>query len=204
MQYKEKKLVIGLTGGIGSGKSLVTKMFADFGVTIADADVVARDLVLPNSYALNKIVAHFGADILQEDGALNRPKLREKIFADIYAKKFLEDLLHPLIRQKQHQIIAAANSPYALLVSPLLIEAEQTHLCNRVLAIVASEQLRLQRIMARDNLDLEQAQNILAQQLTEAEYRAHADDVIENNTAIDMVRWQVQKLHEMYLGLCAK
>ena len=135
-------LIIGLTGGIGSGKSAASALFEGFGVHVVDADVVAREVVEPGMPALERITTHFGQNILEADGSLNRSRLREIIFADSEAKKWLEELLHPIIRNEIIKQLQQARSPYAILVSPLLFETDQHKLCTRSLLIDAPERLQ--------------------------------------------------------------
>jgi len=196
-------LVVGLTGGIASGKSLVADYFASFGVAIADADVVARKVVEPNSRALSLIEEHFGADILQSDGNLNRAKLRQIIFSDNKAKKWLEDLLHPLIKQEQLAIIHSAKSVYSLLVTPLLIESGQVQFCDRLIVVVADIDIKIKRVMQRDGLNLAEAQNIINQQIDDVERLKFATDVITNNSDFLQVLQQVTILHNAFLNLAA-
>jgi len=192
--------IVGLTGGIGSGKSLVSDTFIELGITVADADIVARKIVEPSTYALQQIVKHFGENILLPDNALNRNKLRNIIFHDNNAKNWLEHLLHPLIEQEQLNIIKNATSPYSLLASPLLIEANQTKYCQRILLVVAQEELKIKRIMKRDKISNKEAHLILKQQLADTERLNFADDVIENNTTFYDVKQQVHHLHVKYLN----
>jgi dephospho-CoA kinase len=157
----DKKLIIGLTGGIGSGKSEVSRRFEELGIALVDADLVARDVVLPGSPALESIRTHFGTDILLSDGSLNRKKLREMIFTDPAEKKWLEQLLHPLINQQIRVQLALSTSIYAMLSSPLLLETQQYLLVDRILVVDTSEILQIERAAKRDASQEEQIKAIM-------------------------------------------
>ncbi|NQD95203.1 dephospho-CoA kinase, partial [Pseudomonas sp. CrR25] len=163
-----KSWILGLTGGIGSGKSAVAQHFVDLGVHLVDADHAARWVVEPGRPALDAIAAHFGPEVLQADGHLDRAALRLRVFADANERRWLETLLHPLIGQEIAQYLARAESPYAILVSPLLIESGQYKLTQRVLVVDAPEHLQLQRTMQRDQSTAEQVQAILQAQASRA------------------------------------
>jgi len=195
-------LIIGLTGGIGSGKSLISDLFADLGITVSDADVVARKVVEPKNEALKTIVSYFGKYILLSDGTLNRNKLRNIILHDLEAKQWLERLLHPLIEQEQLNIIKNATSPYSLLVSPLLIEANQTKYCQRIILVKSEKDIKIRRIMQRDNVSYTDAHLIISQQMTDEQRMDFIDDVIENNSTPEQAKLKVYQLHSLYLSLC--
>lgn len=199
------KLIIGLTGGIGSGKSLACSLFHDKGIDVIDADVVAREVVEPGTSALSTIAGHFGDAILQTSPAglqqLNRAKLRELIFADPKEKQWLEDLLHPLINQRIREQLGNSRSPYAILASPLLLETRQFQLVDRILVIDASEELQIDRASQRDTNNRNQIKAIMAAQLPRQERRARADDIIENHGSIAELQMQVDQLHQRYLSL---
>ncbi len=196
--------IVGLTGGIGSGKTAVSDAFAALGVTVVDADVVSREVVEPGRPALAAIVKHFGADITTADGHLDRAALRQVIFADASEKQWLEQLLHPLIGEETLHQLAAADSPYALLVSPLLTETGQQQLCQRVLVVDAPEALQLQRTMTRDNNSREQVERIIASQSSRQQRLASADDVLNNDGDLAELREKVAQLHQTYLQLAAQ
>ncbi len=196
--------VVGITGGIGSGKTAVTNYFADLGITIVDADIASRVVVEPGRPALAAIAEHFGTDLLLPDGTLNRPAMRREIFSDPEKKRWLESLLHPAINAEVHRQLEEATSPYAIFVSPLLVEGTHGSLCDRVLVVDVPEELQLQRTMARDNNDAEQVKRIIASQATRAQRLARADDVIENTSTLDALRAQVEALHARYLQLAAQ
>lgn len=193
--------VVGLTGGIGCGKSTVTELFASHGVQYVDADIVAREVVMPGSSCLAAISAHFGADILQSDGQLNRAALRQRVFGNNADRLWLEQLLHPAIRQALLTQLAALTSPYALLVAPLLLENKLNQYVQRVLVIDLPESLQLQRAMARDNTSEQQIQAIMAAQISRPERLKLADDIIENDSSIADLTPRVAALHQHYLQL---
>ena len=193
--------VVGVTGGIGSGKTAVTNLFAELGVTIVDADIASRIIVEPGKPALQAIAAHFGAEMLLPDGTLNRAAMRARIFSNADDKRWLEQLTHPLIGQEIQRQIDDAKSPYAILVSPLLIEGNQHTFCHRILVVDAPEDTQLQRTIQRDNNDAEQVKRIIASQATRIQRLSRADDVIENTGTLDDLRYKVAALHEQYLQL---
>ena len=193
--------VVGITGGIGSGKTAATDAFAALGIAIVDADIASRKVVEPGSTALRQIAEHFGAQILQRDGSLDRAALRHIIFANATEKTWLEQLLHPLIAAEVHRQLQSATSPYVVFVSPLLTESKQNDFCDRVLLIDAPEEIQLQRTMQRDNNNAAQVQRIIASQASR-EYRLqHADDVIENTGSFEYLTQQIAALHARYLQL---
>ena len=194
-------LVIGLTGGIGSGKTAVSDRFARCNVPIIDTDVLARELVEPGQPALTEITAAFGTDCVDEVGGLNRARLRERIFADVEGRKRLEAILHPRIRALARQRIAALTDAYCLLVIPLLVETGMTDLIDRVLVVDAPEAEQLRRVMVRDQIDEEQARRILAAQASREQRLALADEVIENSGDLVDLDRQVAALHQHYLTL---
>ncbi|MGB4074206.1 dephospho-CoA kinase [Pseudomonas sp.] len=196
-----KPWILGLTGGIGSGKSAVAQHFIDLGVHLVDADHAARWVVEPGKPALSKIVEHFGGELLQADGQLDRTALRKRIFANADDRRWLEALLHPLIGQEIMQYLARAQSPYAILVSPLLIESGQHTMTQRVLVVDAPEQLQIQRTMARDQSSDEQVQAILKAQASREERLRHADDVLLNDRDLAWLQSEVERLHHFYLSL---
>jgi dephospho-CoA kinase len=196
-----KPWILGLTGGIGSGKSAAAQVFVELGVHLIDADQAARWVVEPGRPALASIAEHFGAGVLQADGTLNRSALRELIFKDPQQRLWLEGLLHPLIREEITAYLAKAQSPYAILVSPLLLETSQHSMTQRVLVIDVPEALQIQRTVARDNSNAEQVQAILKVQATR-EYRlSRADDVIVNDRDQAWLKSEVERLHHFYLTL---
>lgn len=194
-------LVIGLTGGIGSGKSAASDRFQARGVTVVDADVCAREVVEPGEPALQAIAAHFGAEVLQADGGLDRRRLRDIVFANSAERTWLEQLLHPRIRERIQQHLASAQSPYALLVSPLLFEAKQNSLVDRVLLIDVPEALARQRAAARDGVPESQIEAIMKVQMARDERQTRADDIVLNDSDLETLHQRVDALHERYLAL---
>lgn len=190
---------VGLTGGIGSGKSLVGDLFRALDITVVDADIASREVVVKGSPALANIADHFGGGILLPDGTLDRRQLRECIFANAAEKTWLENLLHPLINNWIREQLNASASPYAVLESPLLLEIDQHKIANRVLVVDVPEQLQLQRASSRDNGNPEQIKAIMATQLPRDERRAQADDIIDNSGSIESTQQQVFQLHGNYL-----
>lgn len=197
------KLTIGLTGGIGSGKSTVAALFHEYGIAVIDADMIAREIVEKGSEALLAIEAHFGNDFLH-NGILNRQRLREHIFNHPKEKKWLEHLLHPLIRQAMLKKINEASSPYCLLVIPLLIENLPNPLVKRILLVDAPEALQLARATKRDKAHEAEIKKIIAAQVTRDKRLMHADDVILNEGHLSSLKAQVVKLHQAYLLLADK
>lgn len=193
--------VIGITGGIGSGKTAVTNLFAELGITIVDADICARMVVEPGQPALAAIAERFGPPMLLADGTLNRAAMRARVFSNPDDKLWLEQQTHPRIRDEIARQLKAATSPYVILVSPLLIEGNQHTFCDRILVVDAPEETQLQRTVARDSNDAEQVQRIIASQASRAQRLARADDVIENTGSLEQLREKVMALHQRYLAL---
>jgi dephospho-CoA kinase len=192
---------VGLTGGIGSGKSTVAECFVALGVPVIDTDVIARQLTEPGSEALDAIRTAFGETVMQPDGTLDRAALRRRVFADAAARHQLEALLHPRIRQRVEQALAALAAPYALLVIPLLVETGgYQDVLNRVLVVDCPEDLQIARVMARSGLAQDEVKAILAAQATRAERLAAADDVIVNTASPEALRSEVTTLHRRYLA----
>lgn len=196
--------VVGVTGGIGSGKTAVTDRFRALGIDIVDADLASRTVVEPGNDALAAIAAHFGADILLPDGALDRAALRRIVFQDPAAKQWLEQLLHPLIGAEIRRQLERATSAYVVFVSPLLVETSQRNFCDRILVVDVPEGVQLQRTMVRDNNDAEQVKRIIASQASRAQRLELADDVIENTGSLEQLHASVAALHERYLQLAAE
>ncbi|GAA5317761.1 MAG: dephospho-CoA kinase [Candidatus Pelagadaptatus aseana] len=194
-------LIIGLTGGIGSGKTAVSDHFGSLGITIVDADIASRVVVEKGKPALDAIAKKFGPDILTSAGELNRPLLREKIFANPDDKLWLEQLLHPLIGEEIRQQLENSSSPYTVFVSPLLLETEQHKLANRILLVDVAEELQLQRTMARDNNSQEQVKAIMASQASRHTRREMADDIVINDSTLEALHSKIEDLHQQYLTL---
>ena len=193
--------ILGLTGGIGSGKSAAAEHFAALGVHVVDADHAARWVVEPGRPALSQIAEHFGEQVLQADGQLNRGALRALIFSDPEQRRWLEALLHPLIREEIANNLAQAQSPYAILVSPLLIESGQHTTTQRVLVIDVPQALQIQRTLKRDNTSEEQVHAILKAQASREDRLRHADDVLTNDRDLEALKTEVERLHHFYLTL---
>ncbi|MFQ2314290.1 dephospho-CoA kinase [Aeromonas dhakensis] len=197
--------VVAITGGIGSGKTTVANQFAELGIEVVDADIIAREVVEPGTPALAAIAAHFGADVIAPDGRLDRRQLRERVFTDPQAKGWLNALLHPLIRSEMQRQCAAARSPYCLLVVPLLVENRLTALANRVLVIDVDEVTQIERTCRRDGVSREQAEAILAAQASRTERLAAADDVLDNqNGTPEAIKSRIFALHETYLAFASQ
>lgn len=193
--------VLGITGGIGSGKTAVTNEFSKLAIHVVDADVAARTVVAKSSAGLKAIQQHFGDSILLNDGSLNRAKLREIIFKDANEKIWLETLTHPLIREEIIRDLQTSQSPYTILVSPLLIESGQYHLADRILVVDAPTEIQLQRTCERDNNPKAQVEAIIASQLDREKRLNYADDVIVNDKTLEHLQQQVAQLNQQYLRL---
>ena len=197
-------LVVGLTGGIGSGKTLVSDIFAALGVPIVDADEISRSLVAPGSPTLHQITEVFGQEFITPSGALNRGRMRDHIFADPGARKHLESILHPAIRTEMKRQLSALNGPYAIAVIPLLSETRQSDLVDRVLVVDIPEPLQVQRVMERDQVSRQAAQAVLHNQATRAQRLAIADDILNNEGTPEALQSAVEELHSRYLGLATR
>jgi dephospho-CoA kinase len=194
-------LVVGLTGGIGSGKSTVAELFSKLDIPVIDADQASRAVVQPGQPALETIVSRFGSDMLNPDGSLNRGRLRELIFSDDDARKELEALLHPLIRTWMQEQLQGLDTPYAILSIPLLIESGRMDTVDRVLVVDLPEQQQIERVCRRDDISEQQAHAILETQVSRQRRLAAADDIIDNSAGPNALEDQVQALHLMYLAL---
>ncbi len=197
---KTDKFVVGLTGGIGSGKSVVSREFEKLGIDVIDADVIAREVVMPGTPALNKITEYFGLDARNHDGTLNRAFIREKVFNNEADKVWLNQLLHPAVRRQMLEAIEKTTSPYCILAVPLLIENKLTGMVNRVLVIDCPEDMQIERASQRDGSDRELIQSIMRSQASRQERLAVADDVISNDGALSLIPPQVNHLHHLYLA----
>ena len=193
--------IVALTGGIGSGKTTVANLFAALNIPIIDADIIAREVVKPNTLALKKIRQHFGQQILHEEGSLNRRQLREIVFQNEQEKRWLNQLLHPLIQQETLKQFSTCQSPYLIWVIPLLIENQLTDLVDRILVIDVSRETQIERTMKRDNADRQLTENILDAQVDRQTRLFYADDVINNEEPLENVAHIVQQLHRRYLTL---
>lgn len=196
--------IVGLTGGIGSGKSTVSNCFSQLGIDIVDADTAARHVVEKGSSALSNIATHFGQQTLLDDGSLNRSFLREEIFKHPEKRQWLEALLHPLIRKWILQALENSSSPYTILESPLLLETEQHTLVDRILIVDAPTELQISRAMQRDDNNKQQIKAIMDTQLSRKDRQKRADDIIDNSESAEGLLEKVQVLHQTYLQLASK
>ncbi|MBO6849472.1 MAG: dephospho-CoA kinase [Marinobacter sp.] len=197
-------VVIGLTGGIGSGKSTVARLFGDLGVHWVDADIVAREVVEPGTPALARIAGHFGPDILLQDGHLDRARLRTVVFEHTEERAWLEALLHPVIRDELIRQLHSRDAdrayalPYVLLVSPLLLETNQHDLVDRVIVVDVPVEVQIERTMARDANPRDQVERIIAAQMPREKRLHKADEVVDNTKLISDVERQVSELHTQF------
>ena len=192
---------VGLTGGIGSGKSAASAVFAELGAGVIDTDLLSRELVEPGQPALAEIVAAFGTGVLDSAGWLDRRALGERIFGDPAARRRLEAILHPRIRTEMLARAESSPAPYVVCVIPLLIEAGQQALVDRVLVIDVPEHVQRTRVAARDGHDAARVEQLLAAQVDRATRLSHADDVIRNDGSLEALRAAVAALHQSYLAL---
>lgn len=197
------RLVVGLTGGIASGKSIVANMFAKLGAGLVDTDIVAREVVAPGEPGLAAVTNAFGEALLLRSGELDRAALRRVVFADEAKRKQLEALLHPLIRARTRQRLAALTTPYALVAVPLLVETSFGELVDRVLVIDCPEALQLERLMRRDALPRTEALAMVRAQTDRATRLRAAHDIIDNGGTTEATQRQVEQLHRRYLDLVA-
>jgi dephospho-CoA kinase len=195
------KLVVGLTGGIGSGKSAAAEEFARLGATVIDTDAIAHDLTGPGGPAIPRVEALFGKDAIDASGAMDRKKMRERVFADADARKALEALLHPMIREVSDRRMAAAQGPYIVHVVPLLVESgDYRQRVHRLLVVDCPEDIQVERVRARSALDETQVRAIMASQASRDDRLAAADDILDNSGSLDALRKQVAALHRQYLA----
>jgi dephospho-CoA kinase len=190
---------VALTGGIASGKSTVADMFGELGAVLIDTDIIAREVVQPGTRGLQDIVDAFGPALLDADGMLDRPEMRRLIFADDARRKQLEAILHPNIRQEAQRQMQTRGGPYQIVIVPLLVESPLKDLVDRIVVVDCSEEIQLERLLARDSGTNDQARRMIAAQSSREERLALADDVIENDEDIDDTRGQVAALHARYL-----
>ena len=195
--------IIALTGGIGSGKTTIANKFAMLGIKIIDADIIAREVVKPGSQILLSIVKRYGKSVLTDRGTLFRRQLREIIFQSMKETKWLNNLIHPLIKIKTEQLKININSPYIIWVIPLLVENKLQKYANRILVVNIHETIQLKRLLIRDNITLSQAKLIISRQASQ-EYRlSYANDIIDNNGKLVSTLFEVTKLHQLYLTLAS-
>jgi dephospho-CoA kinase len=196
-----RRLRIGLTGGIASGKSTVAQRFTELGVPVIDADVAARAVVAPGTPGLAGVIERFGPSVLAQNGELDRRALRDLIFSNPGARRDLESILHPLIRADMERIADHAVGPYIVMAIPLLIEGGPSDRVDRILVVDVDEAVQLRRVMERDGCTAEQARAILASQSNRSARLAAADDVLQNAGTVTDLRQAVDRLHERYLRL---
>jgi dephospho-CoA kinase len=197
--------VVGLTGGIGSGKSAVGDLFAAQGIAVIDTDAIAHELTAPGGTAMPAIRAEFGDAVAAADGALDRAAMRAIVFADPSARKRLEGILHPMIRIESERRLAAAESPYVIYMVPLLVESGDYHKrVNRVAVVDCREETQIARVMQRNGLARPDIERILAAQASRAERLAAADDVIDNDGALAKLAPRIDQLHQSYLASAAR
>lgn len=195
-------LKVGLTGGIGSGKTTVSDRFRDLGAPVIDTDVLAREVVAPGEPALEQLTDAFGSDILRDDGTLDRNRLRQKAFDDPEAKRRMESILHPAIRQRlggRLDALEKLDAPYCIIVVPLLVETNFQELVDRVLVVEAPRERRIQWVMKRSGISREEVEKIMASQASAAERRHVAHDIIDNNGGLEELLEHVDRLHAKYL-----
>ena len=193
--------VVGVTGGIGSGKTTVTNLFQQHDIVVVDADVIARHIMDKGGEALAAVSDRYGQQALLEDGTLNRAWLRERIFQHPEDKQWLNELTHPLIRQQILTQLQKAQSPYVILSAPLLVENRLTKLCDRVLVVDVTEATQLERTQQRDDVSADQVQSIMNAQASREQRLQAADNIINNEADEAQLVAQVEKLHELYLRL---
>lgn len=201
---KRKPFCVALTGGIASGKTTVSTLFAELGVPVIDADVIAHQLTQKNSNAYHHILTHFGQAILNSDNTLNRKKLRELVFENPTEKKWLENLLHPLIREKMKSEISHVTYPYCICVIPLLAESKAIDFIDHILVIDTPIEIQIKRAAARDQSSEEMIKKMIQAQAKSDARLKMANDVLENKNDIDSLKKQVVQLHKQYLGTCTK
>ena len=192
--------VVGVTGGIGSGKSAATAEFEKLGITVVDADVVARQVVMPGTPCLQAIAEHFGNQLLTEGGELNRKALRQRVFSNPQEKEWLNKLLHPAIRQELISQLEQADSPYVILSAPLLLENGLEKYCQRVLVVDVPESLQISRTIQRDDSPKREVEAIMKAQLSRSERLKKANDVLNNDGSLEQLEQQVLQLHQRYLA----
>lgn len=199
------RYVVGLTGGVGSGKSTVADFFVLLGAALVDTDAIAHQLTGPQGAAIPQLKAAFGPTVVDSAGALDRIRMRQRVFADAEARAALESILHPMIRQLSDQRCQAASAPYVILAVPLLVESvSYRQRCDRILVVDCPETRQIERVMARNGLSEPEVKAIMAAQATRAERLAVADDVVSNEADLATLKTQVLSLHQKYLQYLAE
>ena len=197
-------MIIGLTGGIGSGKSAVANFFQDEGITVIDADELAREVIDKNSHGYKSIVDYFGSKIIDSNGLIDRAFLRKEAFDDNKKKKVLESIIHPLVKDLMTKRIATSNSVYSIIMVPLIFETNSMSNYNRILVIDCDPKIQLERASLRDNNSNEQIQKIIDYQCSREERLSIANDVIPNNDSLENLKVRSLAMHKFYLGLSKK
>lgn len=196
-------MIVGLTGGIGSGKTAAMRIFEQFGIGCVDADIVAREVVEPGTPALQAIADRFGREILTVDGRLDRASLRQRIFSSKEDKRWLESLLHPLIRDEMQRQLESISSPYSVLVAPLLFENDLDRQCDTSVLIDVPEDVQIERVVNRDGVDRKQAEAIVRQQMSRAEKLKRADHIVSNTGSLKDLEKQLLALHKEFMAQSA-
>jgi len=194
-------MIVGLTGGIGSGKSAAACVFKNEGINVIDADNLAKEVVAKDTPGFIKVVEYFGSEIIAADGSLDRAKLRKEVF-DSYEKRIaLESIIHPLVREKMSEKIQASQSPYSIIEVPLIFETKSMSSYDRILVIDCESKLQLERAILRDNNSGDVIQNIINSQCSREERLSIANDVISNNDSLKNLQMRSLAMHHFYLGL---
>lgn len=197
-------MIVGLTGGIGSGKSAAANFFQNEGITVIDADELSREVIEQDTPGFEKIVDCFGSAIIDSDGSINRAFLRQEVFDDEKKKKLLESIIHPLVRDLMIQKIAASQSPYSIIMVPLIFETNSMNNYNRILVIDCDPIVQLERAMLRDKNSKIQIQKIIDSQCSREERMSIANDIIPNNDSLENLKIRSIAMHKFYLGLSKK
>ena len=197
-------MIIGLTGGIGSGKSAAANFFQNEGINVIDADNLAREVIAQNTPGFKSVVDYFGSNIIDVDGSINRSKLRQEVFDNEQKKKVLESITHPLVRNLMEERIKTSKSSYSIIMVPLIFETKSMSAYNRILVIDCDPELQLERATLRDNNSREQIQKILDSQCSREQRLSIANDVIPNNDSLDDLKTRSLSMHKFYLGLIKK
>ncbi len=194
-------MIVGLTGGIGSGKSAAACVFKNEGINVIDADNLAKEVVAKDTPGFIKVVEYFGSEIIATDGSLDRAKLRKEVFSSNEKRIALESITHPLVREKISEKIQASQSPYSIIEVPLIFETKSMSLYDRVLVIDCESKLQLERAILRDNNSRDTIQNIINSQCSREERLSIANDVISNNDSLKNLQMRSLAMHHFYLGL---
>lgn len=194
---------VGLTGGVASGKSTVSDLFMQLGVKVIDADIIARQLLYKDTDCYRQIVAFFGDKVLMDNGEINRAWLRDCIFTDAEAKKHVESIMHPMVREQMFKAAENCTQPYCILSIPLLVEASMADMVDRTLLVDVDPVIQTSRLISRDRLSQQQAAQMLAGQATREQRQAVADDIIDNTGPVERLKPQIQQLHQQYLKLAS-